>query len=207
MAKKYPIPRNKLEDLLYQALETELGGVQVYSKALECAINEELHEEWTKYLDETRKHVERLTEVITSLGFDPSAQTPGRKVVNHIGTSLVRAMELARSGGDPEAAQVVACECVVHAETKDHANWELIGILLEKGSIDSEELQAAFDEIEEEEDEHLYHTKGWCRELALQGLGLPAVLPPPEEEKHVKSAIGAERAKNARDEMPKEPAH
>jgi len=27
------------------------------------------------------------------------------------------------------------------------------------------------------------------------------VLPPPEEQKHVKTAIGAARAKNARDEM------
>lgn len=30
---------------------------------------------------------------------------------------------------------------------------------------------------------------------------MPAVLPPPEEEKHVETAIGAERAKNARDDM------
>jgi hypothetical protein len=30
---------------------------------------------------------------------------------------------------------------------------------------------------------------------------MPAVLPPPEEEKDVKTAIGAERAKQARDEM------
>ena len=32
-------------------------------------------------------------------------------------------------------------------------------------------------------------------------LGLPAVLPPPEEQKHTKSAIGADRAKQARTEM------
>ena len=32
-------------------------------------------------------------------------------------------------------------------------------------------------------------------------LGLPAVLPPPEEEKDVKTAIGAARAKNARKAM------
>jgi len=42
--------------------------------------------------------------------------------------------------------------------------------------------------------EHLYHTKGWCRELWIQSLGLKAVLPPPEEEQHVKTAIGAARA-------------
>src|SRR5262245_35331178 len=28
-----------------------------------------------------------------------------------------------------------------------------------------------------EEDEHLYHTTGWCRELWIQSLGIPAVLP------------------------------
>ena len=55
--------------------------------------------------------------------------------------------------------------------------------------------------MEEQEDEHLYHTMGWSRELWLEGLGLPAVLPPPEEKKDVKTAIGAERAKQSRTEM------
>ncbi len=55
--------------------------------------------------------------------------------------------------------------------------------------------------MEEQEDEHLYHTMGWARELWLESLGLPAVLPPPEEQKHTKSAIGADRAKQARTEM------
>ena len=39
------------------------------------------------------------------------------------------------------------------------------------------------------------------RELWIESLGLPAVLPPPEEEKEVKTAIGAARAKKARKEM------
>ena len=42
---------------------------------------------------------------------------------------------------------------------------------------------------------------GWTRELWIESLGLPAVLPPPEEEKDVKTAIGAARAKIARKEM------
>jgi hypothetical protein len=44
---------------------------------------------------------------------------------------------------------------------------------------------------------------GWARELWMDSLGLPAVLPPPEEEKKVKTAIGAARAKQSRDEMTK----
>ena len=49
-------------------------------------------------------------------------------------------------------------------------------------------LKEAYEEVEDEEDEHLYHTKGWCRELWIEALGMPAVLPPPEEVKHVKTA-------------------
>ena len=43
----------QIEDLLYQALETELGGVEVYKTALRCAVNEDLKEEWEKYLEQT----------------------------------------------------------------------------------------------------------------------------------------------------------
>ena len=62
-----------------------------------------------------------------AFGLDPEAQTPGRAVVRHIGQSLVKAMEMALGAGSPEAAEMVACECVVHAETKDHLNREMMG--------------------------------------------------------------------------------
>jgi hypothetical protein len=62
-------------------------------------------------------------------------------------------------------------------------------------------LKAALEEVEEQEDEHLYHTAGWGRELWIQSLGIPAVLPPPEEQKDVKTAIGAARAIHARADM------
>ena len=31
-----------VKGLLYQMLETELGGVQIYTTALECVVNDEL---------------------------------------------------------------------------------------------------------------------------------------------------------------------
>jgi hypothetical protein len=109
---------------------------------------------------------------------------------------------MALAAGPPEAAQLVAGECVVLAETKDHLNWELIGTAAEQatGSM-AKALDEAYSEVEDEEDEHLYHSTGWTRELWIESLGLPAVLPPPEEQKHVKTAIGASRAKQAREEM------
>jgi hypothetical protein len=42
---------------------------------------------------------------------------------------------------------------------------------------------------------------GWARELWIQSLGMPAVLPPPEEQKQVASAIGAARAHQSREDM------
>jgi rubrerythrin len=194
--------QEQVNELLLQALETELGGVQVYTTAIQCAVNEKLKEEWQKYLEETQNHVEIVQETIEALGLDPEAETPGRQVVRHIGLSLVQAMEMAIQAGDPGAAQLVAAECVTHAETKDHLNWELIGELSKKlKGEDGKALREAYEEVEEQEDEHLYHTMGWTRELWIESLGMPAVLPPPEEEKDVKTAIGAARAKHARTGM------
>ena len=194
--------QEQLTELLYQALETEKGGIQIYKTAIRCAQNSDLKEEWTEYLEQTENHERILTDVCTAFGLDPEKETPGRQVVRHIGQSLVKAMEMALTSGPPEAAELVAAECVVLAESKDHMNWELIGQSVDKLSgAQKKALKDAHEEVEEEEDEHLYHTQGWARELWIQSLGMKAVLPPPEEEKDVKTAIGAARAKQSREEM------
>jgi rubrerythrin len=194
----------QMQELLYQALETEMGGVEVYQTALRCVQNDKLEEEWEEYLEQTERHVEIVQEIFAKLNLDPETETPGRAVVRHIGESLVKAMEMAMESGPPEAAELVATECVVLAETKDHLNWELIGMLAGKAKGETAQaLREAHKEVEDQEDEHLYHTTGWTRELWIKGLGMPAVLPPPEEEKDVKTAIGAARAKKERTRMKK----
>jgi len=193
---------DQLNELLYQMLETEMGGVEVYRTAIHCATNADLKREWQKYLQQTENHVQIVTEIFENLGLDPEAETPGRQVVRHIGDSLVKAMDMALSSATPEAAQIVAAECVVLAETKDHLNWELLGQVAKKAKTEHRRaLETAQGKVENEEDEHLYHTAGWARELWIEFLGMPAVMPPPEEEKDVKTAIGAARAKQARTEM------
>ena len=186
----------QLKELMLQSLEHERGGVLVYQTALECVINKSLRTEWEEYLQQTRTHVEELTKLCEMLGLDPGEVTPGCKIVQHTGKSLVIAMKMALAAGDAAAAELVACECVVLAETKDHADWELIGKCAESMDGDAAAaMMAASEKIEDEEDEHLYHSKGWCRELWLKSLGLKAVLPPPEEQKDVKSAVEAAQAK------------
>jgi hypothetical protein len=197
----------QLKELLLQSLVHERGGVLVYQTALECALNDDLREEWQKYLKQTQTHVDVLADVCAKLGFDPGEMTPGCQVVQHTGKSLVIAMKMALAANDPPAAEIVACECVVLAETKDHADWELIGECAKAMEGENAEvLQAAYDRIEDEEDEHLYHTKGWCRELWLRALGLDAELPPAEEKQDVKTAVEADEAKRARS-GPRSEAH
>jgi ferritin-like metal-binding protein YciE len=191
--------QEQIEALLYEALETEMGGVQIYETAVQCAVNPDLKKEWQEYLEQTKEHVEKMRDVLQSFGLDPETETPGRKVVRTIGEALVEAMQTARSAGKPEAAELVATECVVLAETKDHLNWELMGAVAKKGNReDMALLREAHKEIEEEEDEHLYHTMGWSRELWMSSLGLPAALPPPEETRDVKTMMEAARAKESR---------
>jgi ferritin-like metal-binding protein YciE len=194
----------QVHELLYQALETELGGVQIYTTAIRCAENDDLKEEWEKYLEQTKNHVTIMEDVLTKLDLDPNEETPGRKVVRNIGEALVQSMEMALAEGQPGAAQLVAAEAVVLAETKDHHNWHLIGEVAKKakGNV-ATVLKEAHEEVEHEEDEHLYHTKGWSRELWIESLGMKAVLPPPEEVKKVETAIGAARAEKARTQMAK----
>jgi len=124
------------------------------------------------------------------------AAAHGRRVVKTIGDALVEAMELAQKSGPKDAAEMVAAECVVLAETKDHLNWELLGEAAQKLSGEERKaLKSACEQVEDEEDEHLYHTSGWARELWLAALHLPAELPPPEEEQDVHSQAEAARAK------------
>jgi hypothetical protein len=175
-------------DLLYQTLETELGGVEVYTTALGCVQDEQLREEWQKYLTQTEEHVRIVRELCARLGLDPDRETPGRLVVRHVGRSLVKAMQMALVYAEPEAVEIVAAECVTLAETKDRSNWSLISRLAEYAPTrEQAALQSAYDRVKVEEEEHLHHGSGWVRELWLAALELPAQVPPPEKVENVHS--------------------
>ena len=190
--------QEQVKELLLQSLEHEKCGVEVYAAALQCVRNDDLKEEFRKYHGQTRTHVQILTDACIRMEIDPDAMSPGREVVRMLGDSLVQAMQKAGKAGKPEAAEIVACECVALAEMKDHLDWELIGQIAKSGAGEqAQALKDAYEEVEDQEDEHLYHSRGWARELHIQALGLKAVLPPPEERRQVKSAIDAARAQKS----------
>ena len=80
-----------------------------------------------EYRQQTEKHVQVLPDACLQLEIDPEEQTRGRKITHDMGPSLVAAMEAALGTGRQGAGPGVAPRCVVHAETVDHFNWQLIG--------------------------------------------------------------------------------
>ncbi|MEX2418967.1 MAG: hypothetical protein WD652_01175 [Acidimicrobiia bacterium] len=193
--------REHLNELLYQAIETELAGEKLYRAAIVSAVNTDLAKEWKTYLEETLQHQQILRSLFKVAGIDIDTETIGRLAVRAKGAALVAAVKAARVA-DPLIGELVAAESVVEAESKDHHNWELLGRMAEHvdGPL-GDALREAYDEVGEQEAEHLFHTMGWARELWLDYLGLPAVLPPPEEQKSVKTQIGAGRAEKAREDF------
>ena len=179
----------QLKDLLLQMLETELAGEQIYRKALAVVRNPDLKKEWQEYLAQTQNHYNVLRTLCEDLGIDAGGRSAGRDVARHIGSALVQTIELAAGSATAQAAELTACECVVHAETREHANWELLGQVAAAASGEQAQLlKDAHARVEQDEEHHLSHSKSWCRELGLQGLGMPAVLPPREEVRHAAAA-------------------
>ena len=191
--------RNQVDELLCEAIETERGGIKIYEVALSCVQNRDLRQEWEKYLAETRRHEQILKDICTEFGLNAERDTSGRKIVRSLADTLIKGMQAALSSGVRSQAEIVAAEAVAIAEMKDHLNWELIGQVASKmEGNDAAMLKKAYDEVEDQEDRHFYHAKGWARELWAASLGVPAVLPPPEEKLHVKSGMGAAAAQSTR---------
>ena len=112
-------------------------------------------------------------------------------------------MEQALGTGPAEAAELVAGECVV--QRRDEGPSQL-GVDAH-GRREAPTADRRGDHRERSTRSRRRRTStcitatGWTRELWIESLGIPAVLPPPEEQKDVKTAIGAARAKNAREDM------
>jgi hypothetical protein len=66
-----------------------------------------------------------MRDLLAKIGVGP-AEPNGSLVVRFIVQLLLHAMTRAKGGGDPAATEVVACECVVFAKTRDHQNWSLL---------------------------------------------------------------------------------
>lgn len=170
----------QLHELLYQALETESGAVRVYAAASQCVRNETLTRQWQAAGERAQRDRDVLRRVLESFGLDPTSATAGREVVGHLGDALVRAIEMAHAATPGAAAELVAAECIAFAANRSRLNWQLIAHAAERSSGHKATvlLQACEAANGDRSSDAM---AGWCRELWIDALGHPAVLPPPEQ--------------------------
>jgi rubrerythrin len=180
-----------LHGVLSEFLAVEMGGEALYEKALELVSDTEVRTKFRQFLKQTINHQKILTDIIRKLGGNPSTQSPGAKVAAAKAQGLLRTM--VRAGLSKDAAQLNAIENMVLAETKDHADWELLGKIVRQ-TTDSrlrEVLGPAVDTVEQEEDEHLNWTRKKLSDLQMEALTKAVSVQP-------KSTSGGPSASNAK---------
>lgn len=119
---KPPLPRREAIDRLHAALVAERRLVQCCEKALQCACDPSLVAAWRSRLGQALARSAALAELLD--GVDPHSRRDPEETPN----CLVDAMELALRNGDPEAAQAVARECMLLAESQcadARERWEV----------------------------------------------------------------------------------
>jgi rubrerythrin len=164
------VSKSVLMDLLSEFLAVEQGGQQLYEKALELVFDSEVKTKFREFLKQTMTHQKVLTEIINKLGGDPRSQSRTAKIASQKAETLLRTM------GDPglsrDQNQLNAMENIVLAETKDHADWELLGKITRQTTDNRlrEVLAPAAKTVEQEEDEHLNWTRKKLGELQMAAL-------------------------------------
>jgi rubrerythrin len=165
------IRRSLLMDKLSEFLAVERGGVKLYEIAIQQVSDAEVLNRFREFYQQTRKHVEILSRVIANLGGDPTYISPGAKTAEEKAQALLSTMTQS-DGMAPQQTEMNAIENIVIAETKDHADWELLGHIARRSSDSRlrDVLKPAVDEVAPEEDQHLNWTTEQMARLGLAAL-------------------------------------
>lgn len=163
------ISREQLRDRLSEFLAVERGGLKLYETALEIVTDPEISKKFHIFRQQTHKHESILLRVIFALGMDPMYLSSGAKLATEKADALVKTMTNGLSG---TAAEINAVENIILAETKDHADWELLGKIARQSDDEKirDALRPAVSEVEPEEDQHLNWTKDQLRRLEINAI-------------------------------------
>jgi rubrerythrin len=192
-------------DKLSEFLMVEQCGFELYKVVAARSTTPALKQRYEEFGRETAHHREVLIRLIERLGGDPSYISPPARVAQFKNAKLLESA-LAVDGLSQPEIEMSDLENVLLAETKDHADWHLLsGIAAQMatpGMMDTlsdpatqaagqmpsglslvdmlDAIQAAVDEVESEEDEHL----SWARDtLTRMGLEMAMNGPAPSPER------------------------
>lgn len=150
-------------DKLSDIVTHERCGTHLYRTAATRSNNPMLRSKYTKFGEQTARHVELGSQLVVLFGGDPMYVSPAARATEGLDAHLVQATYLLDGSADPVVAEMTLLNAVFIAETIDHDNWSSLKELVM--SIDDSPLQQeALDiiaEIERDEDEHL----DWARSM------------------------------------------
>ncbi len=160
-----------LMDKLSEFLAVEKGGVKLYETALQLIRDPELTDTLKTFYEQTKKHQSILIRVISDLGGNPDRMSAGAKLATEKAEALLKTMANP-DGLAGKAAEVNAIENIVLAETKDHADWELLGKIARRSNDARvrDVLKPAISEVEPEEDEHVSWAKEQMARMAFESV-------------------------------------
>lgn len=165
----------QLSELLLQTLQLEQDRARVYEAALRLGLEESVRQRWARSLSEARANEETLRELLEALAYDPEASGGRRDVTRRAGDALLAAMDAAGGHGSPEAAQLVACECVLLAESRELLGGELLPLVAARVKGEPRKLlRRACRLLEASPGEPLSTARERVRDRWLEALGRPA---------------------------------
>jgi rubrerythrin len=175
------VKNEALLDKLSECLMVEQCGWQLYRVVGERTSDPELAERYQEFGQETDRHRTILTVLIRDLGGDPDHVSPTARLAQAKSEALLQSALVAGplSAAEREASDL---ENVLLAETKDHADWALLGQLAEalpNGKARTA-IEAAVAEVGPQEDEHLQWAQAKLAELSLRAV---MDAPPPDPER------------------------
>jgi len=159
----------------------EQGGLELYRVAASRAEIPELQQHYEEFRRQTARHREVLTRLIEQLGGDPNYVSPTARAAQVKAAKLIESA-LVVDGLAPMEIQASDLENVLLAETKDHADWQLLSQLANQSALDGgvrQAVAAAVQEVEQEEDRHLEWARQTLGQLCLQ-MVLQGPAPSPE---------------------------
>jgi rubrerythrin len=146
-----------LADLLSAVLTHERCGRHLYRSLEGRTTNPILQGKYREFGAETERHVDLLETLVAGGGGNPSYLSPLARAVEGTDSNLLQSTFLLRGSIDLAAAEMAMLDAVALAESMDHANWQLMAKVSEQlppGTL-REQFQAAVDEVQPQEDDHL----------------------------------------------------
>jgi rubrerythrin len=166
-------------DKLSEFLMVEECGFHLYQVVAGRSKTPRLRSKYQEFGRETSHHREVLVKLITQVGGDPNYISPSARVAEFKAAKLLES-SLAVDGLSQDEIEMSDLENVLLAETKDHADWHVLSQMAQQASGNMKEaLQAAVEEVESQEDDHLNWARETLTEMSLS-MANESKAPPPE---------------------------